>query len=185
MTTKTIQPGQSIQRAVDEAPEGALITLAEGQWHEQLHIRKHLTLRGAGAGKSIIMAPVADPPIRVRPRKGVQPPNVRVENLTLTSAWWWSRGGVVAEGGAQATITECVVSGSGRYRPLLRSAMSALFRAAIAVPVFMAVLGLLDGALELPRLYEGLGFGAVFFVLLWLWERGEELWKERRSRPRA
>ena len=46
--TVTVQPGQSIQKAIDGASEGAVICLATGTWQENIEIKKSLTLRGAG-----------------------------------------------------------------------------------------------------------------------------------------
>lgn len=44
--TITVQPGQSIQQAIDAAPEGAVICLSTGYFFESLVIKKGLTLRG-------------------------------------------------------------------------------------------------------------------------------------------
>jgi parallel beta-helix repeat protein len=46
--TVTVQPGQSIQTAIDRAQERAVICLAEGIWRENIVIEKSLTLYGAG-----------------------------------------------------------------------------------------------------------------------------------------
>ena len=46
--TITVQPGESIQAAIDAAPEGALICLASGEWQENLTISKSLTIRSQG-----------------------------------------------------------------------------------------------------------------------------------------
>lgn len=50
----TVAPGQSIQGAINAAPEGAVLCLAEGAWEENLVIRRALTLRGAGQDKTVI-----------------------------------------------------------------------------------------------------------------------------------
>lgn len=50
----TVQPGQSIQAAIDAAPQGAVICLAEGEWREDLTVAKSLTLRGSGTEKTTI-----------------------------------------------------------------------------------------------------------------------------------
>jgi parallel beta-helix repeat protein len=52
--TVIVQPGESIQAAIDAAEEGAVICLAEGTWEENLVIGKGLTLRGLGPEKSVI-----------------------------------------------------------------------------------------------------------------------------------
>jgi hypothetical protein len=46
--------GQSVQAAVDRAPEGATITLAAGAFKESITITKSLTLQGAGWEKTTI-----------------------------------------------------------------------------------------------------------------------------------
>ncbi len=52
--TITVQPGESIQEAIDAAPEGATLCLAEGVWEEHITIEKSLTLCGAGAGQTAL-----------------------------------------------------------------------------------------------------------------------------------
>ena len=44
-----VQPGKSIQAAIDSAAEGAVICLAPGSYPERIVIQKDLTLRGTGA----------------------------------------------------------------------------------------------------------------------------------------
>jgi len=45
--TITVQPGESIQEAIDAASPGDVICLAEGEWEENLVIEESLTLRAA------------------------------------------------------------------------------------------------------------------------------------------
>jgi parallel beta-helix repeat protein len=52
--TVTVRPGDSIQTAIDAAPEGAVICLTEGTWQENLTIMKKLIIRGAGWNKTVI-----------------------------------------------------------------------------------------------------------------------------------
>jgi len=45
--TITVNPGESIQSVIDRAPDGAVICLPPGTWHENLAIDKSITLRSA------------------------------------------------------------------------------------------------------------------------------------------
>jgi hypothetical protein len=49
-----VGPGQSVQAAIDGAPQGAEITLPAGTFSESVTITKPLTLRGAGWEKTTI-----------------------------------------------------------------------------------------------------------------------------------
>jgi len=58
--TIVVEPGDSIQRAVNQASPGDTIVVRKGVYHESVVINKdHLTLRGAGpnAGGTILMPP--------------------------------------------------------------------------------------------------------------------------------
>jgi nitrous oxidase accessory protein NosD len=51
----TVRPGESIQRALDEAGPGARIVLAEGVFEQHVWIRHPgVTLTGAGAGRTVL-----------------------------------------------------------------------------------------------------------------------------------
>ncbi len=50
----TVAPGESIQRAIDGAPAGAIVRLSAGEWKERVVIAKALTLEGAGWEKTRI-----------------------------------------------------------------------------------------------------------------------------------
>jgi len=52
----TVTAGQSIQAAIDAAPEGALILVGPGTYYENLVIWKNIRLQGSGAGSTIIDA---------------------------------------------------------------------------------------------------------------------------------
>lgn len=53
-----VHPGQSIQAAVDQAAPGATIRIRAGEYHEAVCVDgKGLTIRGAGADKTIIKPP--------------------------------------------------------------------------------------------------------------------------------
>lgn len=50
----SVAPGQSLRAAIDQAAEGATITLDEGSYPERITITKPLTLIGAGWDKTVI-----------------------------------------------------------------------------------------------------------------------------------
>jgi beta-lactamase regulating signal transducer with metallopeptidase domain/nitrous oxidase accessory protein NosD len=50
----TVAAGESIQKAIDAAPAGAVIQLGEGEWRERITISKPLTIEGAGWEKTSI-----------------------------------------------------------------------------------------------------------------------------------
>ncbi len=52
--TIIVQPGESIQAAIDRAPEGAVICLEAGIWEESLMIGKNIILQGAGRDQTTI-----------------------------------------------------------------------------------------------------------------------------------
>ncbi|MDQ3624846.1 MAG: M48 family metalloprotease, partial [Verrucomicrobiota bacterium] len=56
-----VAAGQSIQQAIDSAPEGAVIRLGEGEWKERIIISKSLTLEGAGWEKTRITIEESSP----------------------------------------------------------------------------------------------------------------------------
>ncbi|HCP32422.1 TPA: hypothetical protein DIT45_04175 [Candidatus Acetothermia bacterium] len=61
-----VQAGESIQEAIDRAPEGAVICLAAGMYEESVVIQKRLTLRGEGSkyySEGVEIIGVPDKPI--------------------------------------------------------------------------------------------------------------------------
>lgn len=61
-----LQPGDSVQDAVDAAPPGGVVELAEGVFTQQVHIRRSdVTLRGAGAGRTVFEPPSMPRPLDV------------------------------------------------------------------------------------------------------------------------
>lgn len=63
--TITVQPGQSIQEAIDGAPEGAVICVSAANfpYMEHLTITKSLTLRGAGREKTFLTGKEENKPV--------------------------------------------------------------------------------------------------------------------------
>ena len=71
--TRTVNPGDSIQRAIDNASPGEVICIRAGTYQEGINIMKPLTLRGEGRDSVVI---VGSPSI-------TNAVNVAVQSLTL------------------------------------------------------------------------------------------------------
>jgi len=106
--TITVQPGGSIQAAIDSAPEGAVVYLPEGEWTEYVTIEKSLTLRGAGADRTRIRGKSSDGPVvRVRKPAGT----AAIEDLTLTGGQGGKFGfGLAVLDTSVARVSRCVIS---------------------------------------------------------------------------
>jgi parallel beta-helix repeat protein len=108
--TVTVQPGQPIQQAIDEAKEGAVICLAAGTWGENIEIRKSVTLRGAGRKQTKIKGNEEyEPIIKVKSDSEIE---VRIEGLTAAEAQIAS--GIEIADKARVTFTNTQVSGNER-----------------------------------------------------------------------
>ncbi len=83
-----VQPGQSVQAAIDSAPEGAVICLSAGTWDENIKIEKSLTLLGAGQDKTTITSKEGGYPVIwiISPEGATQAASVRVQRVGLTGA---------------------------------------------------------------------------------------------------
>jgi len=121
--TITVQPGESIQIAIDRAREGAVLYLASGTWEENIEINKSLTLQGAGQDETVIKGKEEGyPVVRIMSLEDVvQAVSVEIEELAITGA----RGlfcvdgdkgicpdGVLVQGTARAEITNSTISDS-------------------------------------------------------------------------
>jgi parallel beta-helix repeat protein len=86
--TVTVQPGESIQKAIykAEAAERGMVCLTEGSWRENLVIEKSLTLRGAGPGKSIISVDHDRPVVLIISDEEIE---VTIEGLSITGAGFY------------------------------------------------------------------------------------------------
>ncbi|MFO8034074.1 MAG: right-handed parallel beta-helix repeat-containing protein [Candidatus Bipolaricaulota bacterium] len=106
-----VQPGESIQQAIDQASAGDVICLAQGEWVENLRVDKSVTLRGRGAEQTLIRAEKEDMPVvRIGSRAGEDAPRVVLEELQVAGARGYEGYGIMVEGQAQATISRCEVS---------------------------------------------------------------------------
>jgi parallel beta-helix repeat protein len=113
----TVQPGASIQTAINSAPEGAVICLPEGEWTEYVTIEKSITLRGAGANKTTIRGKSLDGPV-VRVRKPAD--MVEIQDLTLTGAQGGKYGfGLIVLDTPVVRVSRCVVSANAIHGVVL------------------------------------------------------------------
>ncbi len=112
--TVYVQPGESIQTAIDTAPVGAVICVGEGEWQEDLVIQKALTLKGAGSGKTIIHGTgeaidvVAIYCLDAEPSADV---HVQIGGFSITGEG--SRAGIAVDTAIRTTVTGCSVQGNG------------------------------------------------------------------------
>jgi len=110
--TVYVQPGESIQAAIDVAPVGAVICISEGEWQEDLAIEKALTLRGQGSAKTIIRgdsSPSGVLAIYCLDAETSGDVSVRIEGMTITGG---AGAGIVTATDIQATVSECDVKGN-------------------------------------------------------------------------
>ncbi len=118
--TITVQPGESIQTAINSAPAGAVICLAAGTWHENISIRNSLTLRGAGSDKTRIRGVSAETEGAVVIIHGYRSPEVQIERLAVVEGQAKRTGypfytliapsqGIGVKGGAKVTILDVVI----------------------------------------------------------------------------
>lgn len=110
--TIAVSPGDSIQSAIDSAPEGSVIILAAGTWIENITIEKSLTLRGAGPDRTIIIA--VDAPgaaysgILV---EATHPIQVSIEGLTARGLGSSRGASIFVTGYARASVINATVGG--------------------------------------------------------------------------
>jgi parallel beta-helix repeat protein len=107
-----IRPGESLQEAITQAPEGAVICLAPGLYRENLTINKSITLRGEGANPKetlIIKAEEGD----VIAISG--PPKVVIlENLAVAGSWPEYTAGIHITGSVRVELSDCFLTGNDR-----------------------------------------------------------------------
>jgi nitrous oxidase accessory protein NosD len=89
-----IEKNDSIQRAIDAAPEGAVLALASGRYEENITIDKDLTLRGPTDGEARIVGAESGCVVRIL-GDGV---DVRLQDLTVSGGLGFKGHGIQIEG---------------------------------------------------------------------------------------
>ncbi|GAA3465957.1 right-handed parallel beta-helix repeat-containing protein [Nonomuraea roseola] len=128
--TRTVLPGESIQRALDESGPGARILLEEGTYAQSVWIRHPgVTLSGAGAGRTVLVPGGGGPPDVPRLHDAAEDVvsgltvhgelagAVRVEALTVRG---FSGAGVYAHSAAGVTVHEVEVRDNAVWGIYLR-----------------------------------------------------------------
>ena len=113
--TIRVQLGESIQEAIDQAPEGTVICLGPGTYEENLVIGKNLTLRGEGEKPDevrIIGALEDQPVIQVENEQEIE---VKIENLAVSKAKGNSGDGIKVAGRVRVLIEKVYVSDNWWY----------------------------------------------------------------------
>jgi len=112
------QDFSTIQTAIEEARSGDTIIIGPGTYTENLRIEKSLTLRGAGAGKTVIESAEEGQPVVLIKGEEIE---VILEGLILTGASGDCESrpevcpiGLVAVGSARVTLQNSRVSDNGR-----------------------------------------------------------------------
>ncbi len=107
----TVQRGESIQAAIDDAEAGDVICLARGEWNESIVIDKPLTLVGSGKGRSVIDAEIgmgAEHAVKVLSQT-TDPIDVKIEGMTISGG---GMGSVVEISGQDSVeFKDCAISG--------------------------------------------------------------------------
>ncbi|MFE3323658.1 nitrous oxide reductase family maturation protein NosD [Streptomyces sp. NPDC059176] len=119
--TRTVNPGQSIQAAVNAAKPGDTIQIAPGTYRESVQIAKSdLTLRGSGRS-TVIAAPAVKPAhtcgqagngICVLGTSAKPVRNVRIESLRVLGA---KKNGLWASGTDRLSVRQVTVDKSGNW----------------------------------------------------------------------
>ncbi len=103
-----VPPSESLQKAVDTAPEGAVIQLQAREYTENLVIEKSLTLRGfSDAPEFVVLAPKSGGPVVTL--RGTDEIQVVLEGFTIERAKGYLPDGVYVLGSGSVTLRNLVV----------------------------------------------------------------------------
>jgi nitrous oxidase accessory protein NosD len=111
-----VKPGDPLQKAIDAAPAGATLALAEGAFHERVVITKPLTLRGAGWDKTVLVPTAAEPTDReptvtIRAAAGVTLRGLRIGGPAPKSVEGLNDAALVRCEGSSVVVEDCAVLG--------------------------------------------------------------------------
>ena len=114
--TVSVHLGESIQKAIDQATEEAVIFLSPGMWEGNLKIEKSLTLRGAEEGETVVKAAIEGcPVIWIEGTKKDRQITVAISNLTIIGGYGECQtagicaDGLLVRGTGHATLTNCAI----------------------------------------------------------------------------
>lgn len=110
--TVTVIPGQSLQQAIDAAPEGAVLCLMEGAWEENVTIGKRLTLRRGDVGPAVIRAKAMHrAAVHIAEPDGAEGVTVLLDGITVVGARGVNKGfGILVEGSCHLVVKGCTIA---------------------------------------------------------------------------
>jgi nitrous oxidase accessory protein NosD len=106
-----IHEGESIQAAVDTAPEGAVLQLAAGQYTENITLDKGIAICGPVDGEARITGASPGAVVRII-GEGVE---VSLSDLSICDARGFNGHGVSVEGSAAADLTRVTLTGNSWF----------------------------------------------------------------------
>lgn len=120
-----LEPGESIQDAIDQAPDGSAICLAAGTWRETITIVKSLVLCGSGQEDTFLTGDESGfPSVSIRtPQETTDPIHVTIRDLAIRSTGGGCydnpagicANGVAIGGYADVTAESVALSYNGEY----------------------------------------------------------------------
>ena len=144
--TITVNPSESIQKAIDNAPAGAVICLGKGTWNENIKITKSLTIRGQGSSDTIIIGTTTGYPVVLvsTPAVNKQAVLVTLEGIGIRHRWQTAQFscanpsknicgfGILARGAGRVTISDITVSDSKAGIVLSQHVIAKIINSAIS-----------------------------------------------------
>ncbi|MCK6548652.1 hypothetical protein L6R52_22605 [Myxococcota bacterium] len=97
-----------VQLMIDAAKPGAVVELPAGEWVGDLRIRREVTIRGAGIGKTILRGSKKGSVVRIEATEGA----VKIERLSITGGDAIVGGGISHAGRAALTLEDVELSGN-------------------------------------------------------------------------